>query len=278
MNIYRYSRWDGTQNLFELDADELMDELGRNLMSQGDLSELLRTMQREGIKDSQGRQLPGIEDLLQRLRQKKQEQLEKHKLDSIIEELRRQLDKVLQSGRERIRRRLEQARQKTREGASELSPEAQQRLLKTLEEMATQDLKKLDQLAEHLQRQIAQAQSLLDKLSAQDKESLENLLRSLLDKSNSDELAELADNLETICSGDEVEHQDSASQENPTQYTEAIELMEMLQKIDELEMQLNECQYNRSLAEVDEKLLEELLGDEAAQDVEKLRSIAKILE
>ncbi|MBI4188595.1 MAG: VWA domain-containing protein, partial [Chloroflexi bacterium] len=114
--------------------------------------------------------------------------------------------------------------------------------------------------------------------SAQDKESLEKLLRSILDKSTGEELAELADNLETICPGDEVEHQHSFPQGNPAQSNEATELMEMLQKIDELEMQLNECQYNLSLAEVDEKLLEELLGDEAAQDVEKLRSIAKILE
>ena len=55
MSIYRYSEWDGSQDLFNLNADELMDELGRNLMSYGDLSSALRQMQRTGIRDSMGR-------------------------------------------------------------------------------------------------------------------------------------------------------------------------------------------------------------------------------
>ena len=49
MNDYLYSEWDGTQNIFEPDADALMDELQRNLMNDGDLAEALRNMQQEGL-------------------------------------------------------------------------------------------------------------------------------------------------------------------------------------------------------------------------------------
>ena len=74
MDTYRYSEWDGTQDLFEPDADALMDELERNLMSYGDLSDALRLLQRGGIRDRQGRRLPSIQDLLKQLRQRRQNQ------------------------------------------------------------------------------------------------------------------------------------------------------------------------------------------------------------
>jgi len=60
MAIYRYSEWDGTQELFDLDADKLMDELERHLLSYGDLSYALRRLQHSGIRDSQGRRLPSL--------------------------------------------------------------------------------------------------------------------------------------------------------------------------------------------------------------------------
>ncbi|MBI3040375.1 MAG: hypothetical protein HYY80_01755 [Chloroflexi bacterium] len=112
MSRYRYSEWDGSQELFDSNADEIMDELGRNLMSYGDVSYALRLMQRGGIKDSQGRRLPGIQELLQRLRQKKQSQLDKYNLGSMTDEIRQKLDDILQAEHQGIQRRLDEARQK----------------------------------------------------------------------------------------------------------------------------------------------------------------------
>jgi uncharacterized protein with von Willebrand factor type A (vWA) domain len=48
--------------------------------------------------------------------------------------------------------------------------------------------------------------------------------------------------------------------------------------MDKLEAQLRGSQYNRSLDTVDEQLVKELMGDEAAQELDRLRSIARILE
>ncbi|MBI2850724.1 MAG: hypothetical protein HYX80_06755, partial [Chloroflexi bacterium] len=45
MSVFRYSEWDGRQELFDLNADELMNQLGENLMSHWDVADALRRMQ-----------------------------------------------------------------------------------------------------------------------------------------------------------------------------------------------------------------------------------------
>ena len=69
MGTFQYSEWDGTQDWAKADADDILAELERNLMNHGDLSQALRMMQRGGIKGSSGKRTPGIQELLQRLRQ-----------------------------------------------------------------------------------------------------------------------------------------------------------------------------------------------------------------
>jgi len=378
---YRYSEWDGSQDIFDPDADELIDELGRNLMAHGDMSAAMHQMQRDGIKGRQGRRLPGIQELLQQLRQRRQSQLEKYNLGSMMDEIRQQLDNILKTEREGIQSQLEEARQKAGEGAGELSQEMQQRLLKTVEAMAAQNLQKLDkippdvggrlkeltqydfmdekagrqfqellerlkkqavesygrelvqklkdmdanslagirhmvealnqmleqrrrgekpdfdgfmeqfgnlfgeqpprnldELIERLQNQIAQAQSLMDSLSPTDREALEQALQSVLDEGTRYELAKLAANLEALYPGDRLHKQYPFSGEESISYTEALKLMEMLQKMDKLETQLRESRQNRSLDEVDAQLLKELVGDEAAQELERLRNMNRVLE
>ena len=91
MSVYRYSEWDGTQEGFDLNPDELMDELGQKLMSRGDLADALRMMQQGGLRDAQGRRLPSVQELLQRLRQRKQEQLDKYNLGSTVDEIKQKV-------------------------------------------------------------------------------------------------------------------------------------------------------------------------------------------
>jgi uncharacterized protein with von Willebrand factor type A (vWA) domain len=381
MGEYLYSEWDGTQDIFDLDADALMNELERNLMSHGDLSYALRQMQRGGLRDSQGRRLPSIQDLLQRLRQRRQSQLDKYNLGSVMDEIREKLDNIVKQERQGIQKRLDEAKQKAGEKPGEFSSEVQQRLLKTIADMAEQHMKKLDglppdvggqirelseydfmdeearrqfqelmdmlkkhamesyardlvqkfkgmdarslasmrhlveainqmleqrmrgeepdfnafmeqfgdffgpqppqnldELVERLQSQIAQAQSLLESMSPEDRQELEDLLRSMLDEATQYEMAKLAANLEALYPSERLHRQYPFSGEEPISYTEALKLMETLQKIDKLEGQLRETQYNRSLDIVDEKLLKELMGESAAQELEKLRDITRVLE
>jgi len=381
MRTYRYSEWDGTQDIFELDKDELMDELGRNLMYDGNLSYILWKMQRQGIRDRQGRHLPGIQDLLQRLRQRRQAQLDKYNLGSVLDEIRQKLDDILKTEREGIQKRLDEARQKAEKGAPDLSPEVGQKLLKTVEDMAARNLEKLDnlptdmggqirelndydfmdeearqkfqelmemlkrhalqsyardltqrmkdmdasslaamrhlveainqmleqrmrgeepdfdkfmqqfgdffgaqppenldELIERLQSQIAQAQSLLDSLSPEDRQALEDLMQSMLDEATQYELAKMAANLEALYPSDKLQREYPFSGEESISYTEALKLMEMLQDMDKLETQFKDAQWNRSLDEVDEEMVRELMGNEEAEELERLRNMTRVLE
>ncbi len=44
----RYSRWDGSQYVADLDADEILDALADDVMAEGDLSEALRRLMERG--------------------------------------------------------------------------------------------------------------------------------------------------------------------------------------------------------------------------------------
>ena len=44
----RYARWDGTQTIPALDADEIIDALADDVMAEGDLAEALRRLMERG--------------------------------------------------------------------------------------------------------------------------------------------------------------------------------------------------------------------------------------
>ena len=46
---YKYSQWDGTQRIFEFDADQLMDLLSDDILNHGDVMQALRDMMRQGL-------------------------------------------------------------------------------------------------------------------------------------------------------------------------------------------------------------------------------------
>jgi len=56
------------------------------------------------------------------------------------------------------------------------------------------------------------------------------------------------------------------------------ELVEALQKIKQLEEQLRKARRERSLDSVDEDLLKELMGDKAAEELQELRNMTRVLE
>jgi uncharacterized protein with von Willebrand factor type A (vWA) domain len=147
MGIYRYSEWDGSQELFDLDADKIMGELGRLVSQYGDLSQALRALQRYGIRNSQGRQMPSLDRLLEQLRRMKKDQLDRYNLSSVMDEIRQKLDKIIKTEREGIQRKLNEAKEKAKTtSSSDLGPEVQQRLLKNIEDRAAQNREKLDNL------------------------------------------------------------------------------------------------------------------------------------
>ncbi len=70
----RYSRWDGTQSLPDLEADDVMDALADDLLADGDVASALRRLMERGLaSDDPGRpDLPGLRDLLERLERRRE--------------------------------------------------------------------------------------------------------------------------------------------------------------------------------------------------------------
>ena len=60
MKSYRYSMWDGTQDISAVDADDLMDAMSDELTSHGDLNQALRNLMRRGMRGNMGSGLKGF--------------------------------------------------------------------------------------------------------------------------------------------------------------------------------------------------------------------------
>ena len=92
---YRYSLWDGTQEVAPLDPDQVLDNLTDDLMNFGDLQHALRNLLQRGMRNPDGERTQGLRDLLQQLRQQRRQQLDRFDLSSVFDQLREQLDEIL---------------------------------------------------------------------------------------------------------------------------------------------------------------------------------------
>lgn len=106
---YRYSMWDGTQDVPELEANDILDNLTDDLMNFGDLQHALRNLLQRGMRNPQGDRMQGLRDLLQQLRQQRRQQLDRFDLSSIFDDLKRQLDEIVQMENNTLDRRLDEA-------------------------------------------------------------------------------------------------------------------------------------------------------------------------
>ncbi len=144
----RYSRWDGTQVGFDLDADEVMAQLNDDLLYHGDLNAALRKMLQQGFKDRNGQDVAGIRELLDKLRQKRQETLENYDLGGVYDEIARELQDLVDQERQSIEDMVEQAKQS-----------GDQRRAETAESAASMKNMQLDFLPPDLAGQVKELQN-----------------------------------------------------------------------------------------------------------------------
>jgi uncharacterized protein with von Willebrand factor type A (vWA) domain len=107
----RYSAWDGSQQVAELDADEILNALADDVMSEGDLAEALRRLMDRGWRtgDPTRPDLTGLRDLMDRLERRREEALERYGLDDVLGDVRRELDEIVAEERAGVERRLDEA-------------------------------------------------------------------------------------------------------------------------------------------------------------------------
>jgi uncharacterized protein with von Willebrand factor type A (vWA) domain len=109
MVIYRYARWDGSQTLDPFTASDLMEHLADRLLDDGDLRSAIRDMLQRGANLPSGRRMSGLRDILDALRQRRQQQLQRYNMDSVMDDIKERIEQVIQTERAGIERRLAQA-------------------------------------------------------------------------------------------------------------------------------------------------------------------------
>jgi uncharacterized protein with von Willebrand factor type A (vWA) domain len=108
---FRYSRWDGTQVGFDLDADAVLEQITDDLLYHGDLHAALRRLLQQGFRDRQGQDVQGVRQLLDRLRQQREERLDRFDLGGVYDEIAEELREVVQTERDALDRQLRDAQQ-----------------------------------------------------------------------------------------------------------------------------------------------------------------------
>jgi uncharacterized protein with von Willebrand factor type A (vWA) domain len=173
MSRFQYSRWDGTQVGFDLDADALLEEMTDDLLYHGDLNAALRRMMQQGFRDRQGRDVDGLREMLEQLRDRRREQLDRYDLGGVYEDIARQLDEIVDQEREGIDRRLDDARQSGDRRREEL-----------LEDLARERRQQLDELPPDLAGRVQELQQydwMDDAARQRFEELMEELKKQLLD-------------------------------------------------------------------------------------------------
>src|SRR5437867_2328846 len=131
----RYSRWDGTQRLDALEAEELLGAMSDELLSGGDLETAMARLARWGIP---GR-MEELKDLLERLRAAKQRRAERHDLSRTFDELKEKLEEVKRLEREGLERRRK-------------APAPNEQLRAAMEKLAAERTAQLDELPDDFGR------------------------------------------------------------------------------------------------------------------------------
>ncbi len=459
---YRYSEWDGTQEISELSPDDILENLTDDLMNFGDLQHAMRNMLQRGMRNPGAQQSQGLRDLLQKLRQQRRQTLDKYNLSSAFDDLKSKLNDIVKRERDTVDRRMQDAQPDGQDGAQQpgsdqsgqpqsggpqdgqpqasgekagqqqsgqdgqqdegqqgaqqgmrsqqggaqqgqkpsqsgqqggeqagqqagqqgqvdaqndefkqmlrniagrkknfldslpgdlggavkelqnyefMDPDAQsdfQELMESLKKammetffkdiykqiqnMSPEDMARMKQMVQELnqmlqekmaggqpdfdqfmqkygdlfgdnppqsledlvsqmQSQFAQMQNLMDSMPGEMRRQLQDLLGDKIgDPELQSELSELASNLEYMFPSRDMRNQYAFRGDEELDLNEAMNLMERMQGMDELERQLERTQYGGDIDEIDPEKLRELLGDEAAETLDQLKQFLEILE
>src|SRR5437764_304903 len=107
-NRYGYSRWDGTQRIEGLTADDILNALSDDYMEGGNLQQALKRLMQDGVRTDDGRRTMGLRELMERMRNQRNQQLNRYNMASgVMDDLREKLEEIKQLERAGIQRRLD---------------------------------------------------------------------------------------------------------------------------------------------------------------------------
>lgn len=238
---FRYSPWDGTQSGFEFDAFDLLEHITDDLLYDGDLTTALKRMMYTGFEDPSGRRIEGLREIVRKLREQREERLDRFDLGGVYDEISNDLRELLDTERRQLDERLEQAEASGDQRAQELTsssvadkhmqldmlPSDLAGMLKGLEgyeftSAASQE--RYEELVERLRQQVVESY-LKDVTSAVDSMTPENMARL------KDMMAELNSMLEARQRGEEPDFEGFMDRfgdmfpENPKDLDELLEAL-----------------------------------------------------
>ena len=158
---YRYSRWDGSQSGFELDAEQVLAEVADDLLYHGDLHAALRRALQSGLRTPDGRALEGLRQLLERIARRRREELERHELSGLTADIARRLDEIVDQERSGLEAGMDPGEAARRhQQLDELPPDLAGRFrgLQDYDFADPDARRRFEELSEELRRQLLQNQ------------------------------------------------------------------------------------------------------------------------
>jgi uncharacterized protein with von Willebrand factor type A (vWA) domain len=137
----------------------------------------------------------------------------------------------------------------------------------------------LDELLEIMAQRMAAMQSMLNSMSPEQRAQLQGLAEQLLDDMDLRwQVEQLGSHLQQLFPQMGWDRRYDFSGQDPLSFAEASALMQDLGDMDQLENLLRGATSPGALAEVDVDRARELLGDDAAQSLDRMSEMAKLLE
>ena len=273
---FTYSRWDGTQVGFDLDAEAILEEITDDLLYHGDLHAGLRRLMQQGFRDRNGEQLMGMRDLMERLRRQRRDRLEQHDLGGVYEEIADSLREVLDMEREGLDQLAREARESGDQRRQEitdqvvternlqldmLSPDlaGMVRDLQQYEFTSTEARERFEELMDQLRQQLAQ--SYFDQMAG----AMQNVTPEAMERMK-DMLAELNELLAKKEAGEDtqpafeefMQRYGDFFPENPQTLDELLEIM--AQRMAAMQAMLNSMspEQRAQLQGLSEQLMEDM--------------------
>ena len=271
---FNYSRWDGTQRGFEFDAQSIVDEISDDLLYHGDVNAALRRLMQEGMRNERGDQLMGLREMMQRLRERREEIKDRGDLGGVYSEISAELDDLVDEERHAIDEALMSAEQSGDQRRAEVAKESAQernfRLdmlpsdlagkineLEHYDFQSSESKQRFEALLEKLRQQIMQ--QMLDQMSG----AVENLTPQDMQRMK-DMMAALNEMLESRERGEDpkfeqfMENFGDFFPENPETLDELLEIM--AQRMANAQAMLNSMtpEQRDQMRQLSEKLLEDM--------------------
>ena len=193
---FTYSRWDGTQTGFSLEADEVLAELTDDLLFHGDLNAALRRMMREGMTDREGNRIEGLREMMDKIRRRKKELEESGDLGGVYSEIADALRDIVDEERHSVENMVRDAEasgdERRAQNARDAAMEKQFRL-----DMMPDDLAGLVRELQHYDFESKEAErrfeELIDKLRQQMMQQVVDQMSEGMQNMGPDDIARMKD-------------------------------------------------------------------------------------